>query len=150
MPRVLLMPLALWQLAQSISANRLPSAISIGAALSVRMASPGLLAADCACAPGPSPALAAPATAAHSRRLLRLRCIAVHSSFGSVSPRPFRNGRWLRSPLLRRQARVIGRDAFDDGIAIGHAHVVHQRVSTLAITIGPQRQDQIILVLGID
>ena len=57
----------------------------------------------------------------------------------------------VRSPrLLRRQARVVRRDAFDDGVAVRHAHVVHQRVAALAVAIGAQRQDQIILVLRID
>src|SRR5512146_1545610 len=136
------MPLRLWQAAQPISAICLPSAMSIGLTVSVRISS-----LDCASGPEPDIATVVKATAA-----------TIVSFFMDVTPRSlFVAGRQgaqrARAPrlafcsprLLRRQACVVRRYTFDDGVAVRHAHIVHQRIAAFAVAVGAQRQNQIIL-----
>ena len=77
------MPSAPWQRAQFVLANCLPSAISIGVAVSVRMSAS--VSAGCAVAAAEQAPITALATTADIRRCFMLRCLAMRSLFVAVN-----------------------------------------------------------------
>src|ERR1035438_3051886 len=166
MPCVTLTPLAPWQPAQLVSARRLPSAMSVGVTLSVRNSSPGRIVASWAAAPRQPLAIAAPAMAAITTRFFEFACIvfcAFMNPAKTVTAFPLQpttgqtpaccpvtHGKSELRLFFRRLACVIGRNAFDDRIAVGQAHIVHHGIPAPVVAIGPQRQYQIVLILPID